>query len=130
MSPTMDGGTRIVDGETFFRETQTEREFQAAIVEEAEMRGWLVFHDEDSRKNRAGFPDLCMVRGGRLVFAELKRELPAKCSPSMLAKLTPTHEQQRWLDELTSVAHRITGASVLVYLWRPSDWPEIERVLS
>jgi hypothetical protein len=47
-----------------------------------------------------------------VVFAELKRE-----------GKKPTAEQQRWLDALAA-----TGA-VEAYLWRPSDWPEIELVL-
>ena len=32
-------------------------------------------------------------------------------------------QQQAWLDELKAARQE-------AYLWRPSDWPEIERVLS
>lgn len=78
----------------------------------AKLRGWVWYHTHDSRRSPAGFPDLVLVRGRRLVFAELKREGEK-----------PTAEQQRWLDALAA-----TGA-VEAYLWRPSDWEEIEQTL-
>jgi len=59
-----------------------------------------------------GYPDLTMARGDRLIFAELKAKR---------GRLAP--DQQVWLDVL-----RETPAEVFV--WNPSDWPEIERVLA
>ena len=101
---------------SYFRNS-TERQFMNAVVEHAERSGWLVFHDEDSRKNRAGFPDLCMVRGpSGVVFAELKRE-----------KGTLRLAQEEWLDALA--AAECIYDCVRAFVWRPSDWPEIERVL-
>lgn len=50
-----------------------------------------------------------MVKGNRLVFAELKR---------MVGKLTQA--QCEWMEALSG-----TGAEV--YVWRPCDWDEIER---
>jgi hypothetical protein len=52
----------------------SEAEFQAQVVSLAELRGWRIFHDHDSRRNTAGLPDLILVRRGRLIFAELKSE--------------------------------------------------------
>jgi hypothetical protein len=52
-----------------------------------------------------------MVRGTRLIFAELK---------SQRAPI-PTSEQQKVLLVLSDVAE--------VYHWRPSDWPMILEVL-
>ena len=38
---------------------ETEKGFQAAVVELARLRGWLVYHTYDSRRSAKGFPDLC-----------------------------------------------------------------------
>ena len=58
-----------------------------------------------------GFPDLTMVRGERLAFAELKAE-NGRVSP----------DQRTWLESLSLVAE--------VYVWKPSHWNEIEEVLA
>jgi hypothetical protein len=90
---------------------QSEKQFQGAVVEYAELNSWLVYHTYDSRRSNPGFPDLVMVRDHRLVFAELKSE-----------KGRESKAQTEWLDAL--------GRSTPeVWLWRPSDWPEIESVL-
>lgn len=105
---------------------QSEKQFQAAVMELARMLGWRVGHIHDSRrevtrkdggrlvigdKDAAGLPDLLMVRGDRVIAAELKSE-----------KGKPTREQGEWL-----VALRRAGVGVA--LWRPSDWPQIEEAL-
>ena len=97
--------------------TVTEKHFQQDVVNLARMRGWLVFHPWNSRHSAAGFPDLCMVRAGRIVFAELKTE-KGKASPA----------QREWLGELGRVA-QIAGPDVQVFLWRPSQFDEIVEVL-
>jgi hypothetical protein len=75
-------------------------------------RGWLGYHTRDSRGSDPGFPDVVALRGPRLVVAELKSE-----------GRKPTMAQTEWLRGFTS-------AGVLeVYLWRPEDIPEINRVL-
>jgi hypothetical protein len=53
-----------------------------------------------------------LVRGERLLFAELKREK---------GKLSA--EQEAWLEDL----RRVPG--VEVYVWRPGDMDEIAQVL-
>jgi hypothetical protein len=90
---------------------QTEAELQQAIIDLAIALGWLVYHTHDSRHSASGFPDLTLVRGDRLLFAELKSET-GKLSLS----------QQVWFEALVA-----SGNDVRV--WRPSDWPGIEREL-
>lgn len=100
---------------------QTEKEFSQAIVDIARLLGWRVYRTHDSRRSPAGFPDLVLVRDGRLVFAELKTE-----------RGRVTADQQEWLAALGEVEQSVDGWTekfVRVYVWRPSDWPEIESVL-
>lgn len=90
----------------------TEREFQAAVVTLAQLKGWRLFHDFDSRKNTAGFPDLILLRGDVLLVAELKAE-KGRCAD----------EQAEWLEAFDAVKRK------LVRVWKPRDWEEIERTL-
>ena len=90
----------------------TEKAFQAAVVELARLCRWRCYHTYDSRRSTPGFPDLVLLRGNRLIFAELKRQ-----------RGTVTVDQRGWLAALAA-----TGA-VDVRLWRPSDWPDIEATL-
>lgn len=92
----------------------TERQLQDAIVQTARLLGWLTYHTYDSRRSDPGFPDLVLVRGPRLIFAELKTE-----------KGRMTAEQEHWRDLLQAVT------AVEAYLWRPADWfgGDIDRIL-
>ena len=49
-----------------------EKDFMEQVVSQAMALGWMVTNCQ-ARKYSPGFPDLCMVRGDRLIFAELKR---------------------------------------------------------
>lgn len=98
--------------------TITEKAFQANVVRFATLSGWTVYHTYDSRRSAAGFPDLVMVRGSRLVFAELKTE-----------RGRVSVAQSIWLRALQVVMGK-TGGIVSVYVWRPRDWGDIEDVLS
>ena len=100
----------------------SERSFQQSVLYWARIRGWKVCHFHDSRRqvrpgqfvgdaDAAGYPDLTLCRGTRLMFAELKAET---------GKVTVT--QQEWIEGL-----RLTGAEV--HVWKPSDWPVIEETL-
>lgn len=101
----------------------TEKQWQRIVEGVAEVGGWLVYHAPDNRPVtsgrgrryvqavRAGFPDLVLVRGGRLVVVELK---------TMTGRVSP--EQSRWLAELRN-------AGVEVAVWRPSDERTMESVL-
>lgn len=90
-----------------------EKVLQAAVEATAQSCGWLYHHTWNSQHSAAGFPDLVLVRGGRLVFAELKT-VDGKESAA----------QWKWLRELVAVGH-----DVGVYTWRPCDRDEIEEVL-
>ncbi len=92
----------------------TERELQDAVIETARLLGWKVAHWRPARTahgwrtpvqaDGAGWPDLTLVRRGRIVFAELK---------TGRGKLTD--EQQQWLDALS-------GCGLETHVWRPADW--------
>ena len=103
--------TEPIDPDTI-RFKMTEKEFQAQVVEMAKAFGWLVYHTWNSQHSAAGFPDLVMVRGGKLIFAELKTE------KGMLSDA-----QWEWAMELKGVK------GVNAYMWRPSSIDEIEYVL-
>jgi hypothetical protein len=77
----------------------------------AGLRGWLAYHTHDSRRSAPGFPDLVMLRGLRLLVAELK-----------VGRNRLTRDQAVWL-----AAFRAAG--VECHEWRPDDWPEIEVAL-
>ena len=110
----MDDRTRIV----------SEKDFQGAVITLARYNGWKVMHPYSSFRTTPGFPDLTMVRDGRLIFAELKTNT---------GRLSPA--QKEWGQLLRKVAlettNNLTEPGVVKYfLWRPSDWDEIERMLS
>jgi hypothetical protein len=98
----------------------SEAAWQRTVVEIAQWNRWgLIFHAPANRpinghvqNMTAGFPDLCMVRGRRLLFVELKRE-----------RGRTTAAQREWLAALV-----LTGAETAV--WRPSDLEEVQRVLA
>lgn len=93
----------------------SESDYLEQVIEYAEILGWLVYHVFETRnyakRTSSGFPDLVLVKDGRIIFAELKRET-GKVSPA----------QQVWLDALVPCSE--------VYVWRPSDWETVERVLA
>lgn len=90
----------------------SEKEYQDAVVEYARLRGWLVFHPFDSRHSEAGYPDLTLAKGERLIFAEMKRDGE-----------NPTPAQRKWLAALEE-------AGAETYVWKPSNWNETMEVLS
>jgi len=93
----------------------TEAQLQQMVIDLAKWCGYFYFHDNDSRRNRRGFPDLTLVhqRNGRLIFAELKADK---------GRLRP--EQKAWLEAL--------GVHHEAYLWTPRHWQDetIRRVLT
>lgn len=106
----------------------SEAEFQDAVVEYAQLLGWIVHHARPGQTrdgswrtavkyDGAGHPDLTMVRpGDRVIFAELKTDR---------ARSRVSADQERWLEALSS----IPGDGVECFLWSPRDWPQIERTL-
>lgn len=99
-----------------------EGDFQTQVTDLAERRHWEWFHVYPSQVHgkfwrtatsgsmRDGWPDLVLVRGDRLIFAELKKQ-SGHTEP----------EQKRVLDLL--------GHAAEVYVWRPSDINKIEALL-
>ena len=92
-------------------ESISEKEFMQAVIDLAKRNGWLVYHAHDSRKSTAGFPDLVLVRGAILIFAELK-----------VNKNRPDANQQAWLDAISETPARS-------FIWRPEYWLKIEEIL-
>src|SRR4026207_2150918 len=107
-----------------WQQQQTGAAFSAQVTDYARMRGWEWMHIAPGLNERgryrtpvsgplgSGWPDLIMVRGSDLIAVELKSE-----------KGTITALQRRVLTTLE-------GALVEVHVWRPTDWPEIERRLA
>jgi hypothetical protein len=100
-------------GSRIWRPVQPENDFLRQVVALAELWGWAVYHTWRSQHSQAGFPDLVLCKPPRLVFAELKREYRGRASP----------RQAVWLSLLRACP------GVESYLWKPSHWPQIERVL-
>lgn len=105
---------------------QPERSFERQVIQYAEIMGWKVWKDRATNtarrcvtcgavrrtpRNTAGLPDLILVRRPRVVWAELKAER---------GKLSD--DQRDWLEDLRACHQEC-------YLWKPSDWPVIEKVL-
>ena len=89
---------------------QSERDFQAQLMQVVEMFGGLVYHTYDSRRSAFGYPDLTIVtRDRRLIFAELKSD-----------KGRLTEDQRVWLEALPD--HQ-------AYLWRPDDFDDAVRII-
>jgi len=80
--------------------TMSEANLQDTVTGMADVLGLRVHHETDSRRSRAGFPDLVIV-GNRVLFVELKRQD---------GRLRP--EQRAWLDALIA-------AGVTAVVWRP-----------
>ncbi len=94
----------------------SERELLEYVVELAQALGWQCHHVLDTRHHAKvigpGFPDLVLVRPPAVIFAELKAQT---------GRLTD--DQLLWGGGLAECP------GVTYYVWRPSDMPEIERVL-
>ena len=92
----------------------TEKQFMEAVLDAARSFAWMAYHTFDSRRSTAGFPDLILCKPPNPVLCvELKTE-----------KGSVTIDQQRWLSALSECI------DIQSRVWRPSDLPEIVRVLS
>lgn len=110
------------------RNSWSEKEFTKQMIALANGYGWRVAHFRTAKSQSGrwltavqgqgkGFFDLVMVRGQRIIFAELKVKR---------GYLSP--EQREWLYALMSAL--APGARHEVYIWRPEDWDDIARTLS
>lgn len=88
-----------------------EKTFMAEVIRFATMLGYRCWHQHDSRRSRAGWPDLVAVRGKVILFMELKGER---------GRLRP--EQEECLSLLREAGQR-------VFVFRPSQMEEIIALL-
>ena len=97
----------------------TEDQLLSAVLDLAMRLRWHAYHVRNSRagivQGETGFPDLVLLRDGRLVFAELKSEGGGVTGP-----------QAGWLARLSDAL-----GPANVFVWRPADWLDgtIEREL-
>ena len=102
--------------------SESESEFQEKVIRLAIMLDWKVCHFRPGRTidgewrtpvagDGKGFPDLVLARKPLIIFAELKSE-----SGKM------SIDQDEW-------ARIIRECGGYYYLWRPSNWEDIVRVL-
>ena len=91
----------------------TEADFQAAVVQLAELLGWAAYHPRYSIASASGWPDLALCRPPRLILAEVKSDT---------GQLTPAQEE--WGALLAACP------GIEYYCWRPGDWDAIERALT
>jgi len=91
----------------------TEASWQQTVVDLAELTGWWVYHNPDSRRSTPGFPDLVLIRAPRVMFLELKRET---------GRLSTA--QREVLAELE------VCPGVEVHVARPSQWASLVEWLS
>jgi hypothetical protein len=100
-----------------------EKDFQKQIIDLGHLYGWRIalfrpalrqsgHYSTPVGADGAGWPDLTLVKGRRLIFAEIKAQAGVT-SP----------DQDIWLDCLKQ-----TGAAV--FIWKPSDWDSIQKVLT
>lgn len=103
-----------------------EKDFQQTVWELATRLGWIVGWTHDARKSEPGEPDLRMVHKeqGRVLFIELKSE-KGKLTKSRWNKAGTRFMpgQEDWAEALNACP------GVEYYLFRPSDWDEIEAAL-
>ena len=88
-----------------------EKDFQGALTQMADLYRWRWYHVNDSRKDKRGYPDLAMLRNGRMIHAELKR-----------VNKHPTVDQMAWLMDYWRAGSE-------VYVWTPEDMDEIQYIL-
>lgn len=106
---------------------QDEKSFMRQVLDLAHLLGWTHWRDNATNaprvcwsckapargpRNASGLPDLLLVRGERLLWAELKAQDGVTSA-----------EQREWIA-------RLRAAGETVFVWRPSDWQTITEVLA
>lgn len=120
-----------------------EIDLQRQVVQLAEMLGWEHVHFRPAQTKHGwrtpgsgtmakGWPDLTLVRARdrRLIFAELKAQggyLSDEQTKTLLALRALEHRPAGQLHE--AGRGRPDEPRIEVYVWRPSDFDEIEAVL-
>jgi len=103
----------------------TEATLQSYVLRTARLCGWLAYHTRFSIQSAAGFPDLVMVKGTRMLISELKREGKWPTEGHLSTGAVPhwVNGQREWLLALDQTAAE-------VYLWWPSDAHDIATILA
>jgi hypothetical protein len=91
--------------------SMTEKRWMQQLIDTARLCGWYPVHQLWPMGTAHGVPDLVLIRE-RVVWIEAKTER---------GKLTPA--QAAMID-------RLRAAGQEVHVWRPSDWPTVERMLA
>lgn len=116
-SPRRRKGAAVLQGDTVKIEAlvgmESEAGFQLAVCDLLDLHGWLWWHDNFSRWNKRGLPDLLALRGPRMLALELKT-----------AKGRETPEQLGWLDALS----QIPGVEARII--RPADFEALKRLIA
>ena len=86
--------------------------FLSTVREIAKENGWLYYHTADSRRSPPGYPDVTLVKGDTVIFAELK---------SRNGRVKKA--QKQWIEALKRCD------KVETYLWRPDNMGFILRRL-
>ena len=108
------------------KSTLTEAAFQKMVLDFAKLHGWRrahfrgvrvqrkdgsTYHQTPIQADGKGFPDILLLRGRECIVVELKTET---------RRLTP--EQIAWITAFRE-------AGIHAFIWKPSSWSEIERVI-
>lgn len=110
--------TNIVAIPAELRARMSEADWQDMVIEYAQWHRWHVAHFRPALTQHGwrtpmqgdkGFPDLVLARDGAVLFVELKRE-----------REKPDQYQIGWLTAI--------GAKARV--WRPRDWPVVQKELA
>lgn len=97
----------------------SEDDWKAKVIGYAKHHGWKVVHYRPAKTAKGyrtplegdkGCPDLIMARDSVIIFAELK---------SHNGRLST--DQKEWLEQIGPVYGRV---------WRPVDWPAVEKELT
>ncbi len=93
----------------------SEKLFQQQVIDLAKRKGFeFLYHTWRSDHSPAGFPDLILLKCGRMIVIELK-----------VGKNNLSPEQYFWLLEFTKVTK-----NVFVFWDTDEDWEEIKELLS
>lgn len=90
----------------------TEKSFQDLVIKIAQGHGWKVWHNPDSRRMLAGWPDLTFLRPPDFFVAELKTS-KGRLSAAQAATL-----------------QGLSDSNIESYLWRPEHIAQIYRRLT
>ena len=89
-----------------------EKDWQRRVTDLCTFLGVKWFHSGDSRRDSCrGYPDLTLVGKHETIFVELKSQTGIMSA-----------DQREWREALEKTGRKF-------YLWRPSDWMEVQHVL-